>query len=213
MKHPLDLMLVGATGVVGSFVLAAALEDPRFAKVIAPTRRPLPSHDKLLNPVVDFSRLPEDAQWWKVDAVICTLGTTIKAAGSPAAFAAVDRELPIHVARLARQAGAMRFALNSSMGASHRGNFYLRTKAQAENGIRAIGYPYFTIVRPSLIDATRERSRPIELAGIVLMRALGPMLPRCYRAVKPEYIARALIEGVVAELPGERIIESGQLHP
>jgi uncharacterized protein YbjT (DUF2867 family) len=156
MDKPLDLMVVGATGVVGSQVLAAALVDSRFAKVIAPTRRPLPSHDKLLNPVVDFTQLPTDAPWWRVDAVICALGTTIKAAGSQAAFAAVDRELPIRIARLAKQAGATRFALNSALGASQTGNFYLRTKAEAETGIRAIGYPYFTIVRPSLIDARRK---------------------------------------------------------
>ena len=212
MNKPFDLMLVGATGAVGSRVLAAALDDPRFSKVIAPTRRPLPSHDKLLNPVVDFAQLPADAPWWNVDAVICTLGTTIKAAGSETAFAAVDRELPIHVARLARQAGATRYVLNSSLGASHTGNFYLRTKAQAETGIRAIGFPYFTIVRPSLIDAAREQRRPGEFFGIIIARALKPLLPLRYRAVKPDQIARALIDGVLAPTSGERIVESEQLH-
>ena len=218
MDKPLDLMLVGATGVVGSHVLAAALEDSRIAKVIAPTRRPLASNKKLVNPVVNFSRLPAGADWWKVDAVICTLGTTIKTAGSQEAFAAVDRELPILFARRARAAGATRFALNSSLGASYRGNFYLRTnylriKAEAENGIRAIGFPYFTIVRPSLIDAKREQSRPGEFAAIMFARVLKPFIPRRYRAVKPERIARALIEGVLSQTPGERIVESEQLQP
>ncbi len=209
---PRDLMIVGASSMVGGRVLGAALQDPRFAKVVAPTRRPLAAHAKLFNPVVDFSHLPEDASWWKVDAVICTLGTTIKAAGSQAAFAAVDRELPIRVARLARQAGATRFALNSSLGSSHSGNFYLRTKAEAENGIRAIGYPCFTIVRPSLIDAKREQSRPGESLAIVLARLFKLLLPRRYRAVTPDQIARALIDGVLSGIPGERIIESGELH-
>jgi uncharacterized protein YbjT (DUF2867 family) len=212
MENPLDLMVVGATGVVGSEVLAAALADARFATVVAPTRRPLPSHEKLHNPVVDFMRLPADAPWWRVDAVICTLGTTMQAAGSQDAFAAIDRELPILFARQARRAGATRYALNSSMGASHSGNFYLRTKAQAETAIRAIGYPYFTIVRPSLIDAKREQARPLESAGIVIARLLKPFLPLRYRAVKPNRIARALIEGVLAQAPGERIIESDQLQ-
>lgn len=212
MEKPLDLLLLGATGVVGGKVLAAALEDARFARVIAPTRRPLPSHVKLLNPVIDFAQLPADAGWWQADAVICALGTTIKAAGSQTAFAAVDRELPIRIARLARQAGATRFALNSSLGASHTGNFYLRTKAQAETGIRAIGFPYYTIVRPSLIDASREQRRTGEFLGIIVARVFKPLIPRRYRAVKPDQIARALIEGVLAQTPGERIIESQQLH-
>ena len=211
MAKPLDLMLVGATGVVGTQVLALALADSRFAKVVAPTRRPLPANEKLLNPVVDFNALPADAPWWKVDAVICTLGTTIRAAESQAAFAAVDLELPVRIGRFARQAGATHYALNSSMGASHKGNFYLRTKAQAETALRAIGYPFFTIVRPSLIDAKREHARLLESAGIVLMRALGPLIPRRYRVVKPDRIARALIEGALTQTPGENIVESEHL--
>jgi hypothetical protein len=38
------------------------------------------------------------------------------------------------------------------------------------------------------------------------------LLPRRYRAVKAERIARALIEGVLAQEPGERVIESEQLQ-
>jgi uncharacterized protein YbjT (DUF2867 family) len=212
MDKPLDLMVVGATGAVGGRVLAAALDDRRFAKVIAPTRRALPARTKLVNPVVDFSRLDEQAPWWHVDAVICALGTTIKVAGSQHAFAEVDRDLPIRIAWLARHAGATRFALNSSLGASHKGNFYLRTKAEAEDGVRAIGFPFVTIVRPSLIDATREQSRPGERFAIVFARLMKSLLPRRYRAVKPEWIAHALIEGVLSDSPGEHIIESDQLQ-
>lgn len=205
-------MIVGATGAVGRQVLAAALADPRIDEVIAPTRRALSPHAKLLNPVVDFAHLPTDVDWWQVDAVVCALGTTIKAAGSQAAFAAVDRDLPIQVAELARNAGATRYALNSSLGASLTGNFYLRTKAQAEAGVREIGYPVFTIVRPSLIDARREQSRPGEFIGLVVARVLNPLIPSRYRAVKPEAIARALLEGVLSATPGEHVVESEQLQ-
>lgn len=67
-------------------------------------------------------------------------------------------------------------------------------------------------MRPSLIDALRAQSRPGERIGIVIARVLKPLIPRRYRAVKPEWIARALIEGVLAQTPGERIIESEQLQ-
>lgn len=211
-KPRLSLLLVGATGAVGSRVLAAALADPRIWHVVAPTRRPLPEQPGLEAPLVDFAALPRNADWWQVDAVICALGTTIHAAGSQAAFAAVDRDLPIAVARLARAAGATRFALNSSLGASNGGNFYLRTKAEAESGIRGLGYPVYTIVRPSLIDTERAEPRPKERAGLVVARWLAPLIPRRYRAVKAEAIASALLEGVLRDSPGERIVESEELH-
>jgi uncharacterized protein YbjT (DUF2867 family) len=206
------LLLVGATGAVGRQVLALALVDPRIEQVVAPTRRPLPNHANLYNPVIDFTHLPVDAPWWNVDAVICTLGTTIKAAGSQVAFTAVDRDLPIQVAKLARAAGATRFALNSSLGANPAGNFYLRTKAEAEAGIRTINYPVFTIVRPSLIDAVREEVRPGEKIGLIIARTFRPLIPLRYRAVKAERIALALLDGVLRDQSGECIIESEQLQ-
>lgn len=209
--QPLRLLLLGATGAVGREVLAQALADPRVAQVIAPTRRPLAAHDKLLNPVTDFARPDAAAPWWRADAVVCALGTTLKVAGSQPAFAAVDRDLVIDTARLARQAGATRMALNSSLGASAQGNFYLRTKAQAEQGVRALDYPSLAIVRPSLIAAERDTVRPGEAAGLWVSRVLGPLIPRRYRPVAAVHIARALLEAALQGELGERIIESEHL--
>ena len=94
------ILLVGATGLVGQSVLASALADPRVTRLVAPTRRPLAAYPKLTNPLVDFDALPADAPWWSADAVICTLGTTIKKAGSPAAFRRVDYDYPLGAGRV-----------------------------------------------------------------------------------------------------------------
>ena len=160
-----------------------------------PTRRPLPAQARLVNPVVDFRNIDAHAPWWQADAVVCALGTTIKVAGSQQAFAAIDRDLVIATAQWAKQAGATRLALNSSLGASRKGNFYLRTKAEAEDGVRALGYPSLTIVRPSLIDAERDVARPGEVAGLWVARS-RPLVPRRYRPVTAQRIAQALLEGV-----------------
>jgi uncharacterized protein YbjT (DUF2867 family) len=209
---PSKLMLVGATGVVGQEVLRLALADERVDAVVAPTRRPLEPAPRLSNPVVDLVALDGTEPWWDVAGVICTLGTTIRAAGSRPAFAAVDRDLPIHIAQLARRAGAERFALTSSVGASHSGSFYLRTKAEAEEGVQHVGFPSLTIVRPSLLDAERSERRVAERAAILLARALAPLIPRRYRAVDPRAVARALLEGALAGAPGCRVVESEELH-
>lgn len=215
MAKELSLLLVGATGAVGQAVLRQALAEKRITRIVAPARRPLEAgfagNARLLNPVIDFARLPEEAAWWKVDAVVCTLGTTIKVAGSQAAFAAVDRDLPIAFARLAREAGATRYALNSSLGASARGSFYLRTKAEAEQGIIDLGFASTTIVRPSLIDTERNEARPGEQVGLLFAHALRPLIPRRYRAVSPEAIAAALLRGVLEGGQGVKIIESDAL--
>ncbi|MBX3646431.1 MAG: NAD(P)H-binding protein [Rhodocyclaceae bacterium] len=209
---PLRLLLVGATGAVGQAALSLALAEPRIAEVVALTRRPLAPQAKLRNVVADFAGLPEDADCWKVDAVICALGTTMKAAGSEARFAAVDRDLPVLVAQRTRAAGATRFALNSSLGANPSGNFYLRTKAEAEAGIRKLGFPAYTIVRPSLIDVERSEVRPGERIGLLFARAFAPLIPRRYRAVKADAIAQALLTGALRDDAGERLVESEALQ-
>ena len=209
------LLILGATGAVGSEVLRLALRHPQVRQVLAPTRRPLPAHPRLVNPITDFARpeeaLAEGAQAGGVDAVVCALGTTIRLAGSQAAFAAVDRDLPIALGRVALRLGARSLALNSSLGASASGNFYLRTKHQAEEGLRQLGFASYTVVRPSLIDAQRTESRPGERVGLWVSRLLGPLIPRRYRPVAASAIARTLLQAALDAEPGQHTIESEQI--
>lgn len=215
MTHPsLKLLLLGATGAVGQAVWQLARADARFAQVVAPTRRPLPVASlgpHAANPLVDFAALDPAAPWWQADALVCTLGTTRRLAGSDAAFVAVDRDLVLTTASLARSAGVARCAYNSSLGASLQGNLYLRTKAETEQGLAALSFDSLTLVRPSLIDTERAEHRPGERAGIVVSRLLAPLIPRTWRAVTPLQIAQALLDGVAKGDAGQRVVESGAL--
>lgn len=214
---PTRLLLLGATGAVGGHVLRLALAHPQVGRVLAPTRRPLEAwagHPKLVNPVTDFAHPAEalaDPAVDGLDAVVCALGTTIGQAGSQAAFAAVDRDLPVALAREALRLGATSLALNSSLGASPQGNFYLRTKFEAEQALRGLGFASYTVVRPSLIDAQRTPSRPGEQAGLWLARWLGPLVPRRYRPVAAEAIAQTLLQAALAAEPGEHTVESERI--
>ncbi len=205
------LLLLGASGAVGSQVLALASADERVAQIVAPSRRALGAAPKLMNPVMDFAQDELDADWLNVDSVVCALGTTLREAGSQAAFAFVDRDLPVRFAKLAHQHGAKSFALNSSLGASPKANFYLKTKAQAEAAIAALGFESYTVVRPSLIDAVREKRRPGEVIGLAVARVFQPLIPARYRPVSAKKIAQALLDAALQGKPGHRVIESDAL--
>jgi len=206
------LLVAGATGLVGGFVVSLALKNPSVVKVVAPTRRALPPHPKLENPLVDFNALPAHARWWQVDAVICALGTTQRLAGSKEAFRRVDVEYPLAVARHAHAAGAGVFALNSALGANASArSFYLRTKGEAEDAIRAVGFASLTIVRPGLIGGKREQFRLGERVAEVVLAILGPLVPRRYRTVPAERIAQALLNAALAAHPGRHVLESEAL--
>ena len=175
-------------------------------------RRALPGHAKLLAPVVDFEDLPADAAWWAVDAVICTLGTTMRTAGSREAFRRVDHDYPLAVARLARQHGASTFVLNSALGADVSSRFfYNRVKGEVERDLAGIGFRSLIFVRPGLIGGDREELRPAERVASVVLKLLGPALPRHWRINPAERIAAAMVETAVAGKPGTHIVASREL--
>lgn len=207
-----SILIAGATGLVGGHALSQALADDRIERVIAPTRRPLPPHPKLTNPVMDFSALHADAEWWTADGVICSLGTTRAAAGSAQAFRAVDLDLQLAVARYARAHGAKRFALTSSMGADPASRFlYLRTKGELEVAVGALGYPSLTIVRPGAILGNRPTPPVGERVVGALLRAVGPILPKRYRGNPAADIARVLVGAALNGPQGARVIDGGQI--
>ncbi len=211
--NPQRLLLVGATGLVGGHVLRQALADPAVEQVVALTRRPLPPHAKLLNPLVDFDRLPEQDEWWRVDAVVCTLGTTLRAAGSQAAFYRVDHDYPLEVGYLARRQGARALAFNSALGANASSRlFYSRTKGETERDLQAIGYPSLTLVRPGLIGGRRQERRPAEQLAVGVAQCVRPLLPRRYRVVPAERIAHHLLRAALAAEPGVHVLPSEVLN-
>ncbi len=206
------VLLAGASGMVGREVLRQALTDPRVGEIVAPSRRPLPTDPKLIAPLVDFDALPADAAWWKVDAVICTLGTTIRDAGSQAAFRRVDHDYPLAVARHALAHGASTFVLTSASGANAGSRiFYSRTKGELEQTLCALDYRSLGLVRPGLLGGERDRRRPLEHASMKLLGAIGPLLPRRYRVVPAERVAATLLRMALEPEPGVRIVESEEV--
>ncbi|HET8849668.1 MAG TPA: NAD(P)H-binding protein [Marinobacter sp.] len=207
----MKLMILGATGAVGSQVLNQAHNDARFETIVAPTRRPLANPGRAQNPVTSFDLPLPQADWWAVDAVICCLGTTLKQAGSQQAFYRVDHDLVIACAEQARAAGASVFVLNSSLGANEKSrSFYLQTKGEVESAVARMGFERVVLARPSLIDAERPESRPAEKLGLMAGRLLAPVIPKRYRPVRAEVIAAALLRDVTGE-PGVIVLESEQM--
>lgn len=206
------VLVAGATGLVGREVLRLALADKQVERVVAPTRRALPAHERLENPVVDYPALHGGEPWWRVDAVVCALGSTIKKAGSRESFRQVDHGYPLQVALHALENGARSYALNSSVGADAGSrNFYLRTKGELERDLDLLGYCSITIVRPSVIWGERQEARLGESLAIFALTALRPVVPRRYRVVPAARIAKALLDGAMAGIPGKRVLESEEI--
>jgi uncharacterized protein YbjT (DUF2867 family) len=210
----MKLLLLGATGLVGSSVLAQALSDPTLSLVIAPTRKSLAPRDKLVNPVgLDLEELVPALLSHRPAAVICALGTTQAKAGSKEAFRHVDYELPVAIGTAAQRAGVDTFVIVTAMGASeHSPSFYYRTKGEVERDLRQIGFRSLTICRPSLIGGTRREPRSAEAAALTVLRVLAPLLPKKLHVNPAEVIAAELLNAASAARPGCRWILAEALN-
>jgi uncharacterized protein YbjT (DUF2867 family) len=205
------VLMAGATGLVGRLALARLLDRPEVEHVVAVGRRPPAlTHARLEAKTVDFARL-DAVPPVHAGAALCALGTTIKVAGSQAAFRAVDHDAVLACARWARAGGAPTFALVSSVGAaSGAGNFYLRVKGEAEEAVAAVGFPRLVVLRPSLLLGDRAERRLAEAAAQVVTPALNPLLLgplRRYRAVDADRVAAALVAAALDRTPGREVWE------
>ena len=210
------VMVAGATGLVGRAVLAALLADKRYRAIHTLGRRAAhPPHGRLTHhAVADFTRLPPLPA---VNDVFIALGTTIKVAGSRAAFSAVDHDAVLAIANAAHKAGATRLAVVSAMGADPASRvFYSRVKGETEAALQAIGYATLVIARPSMLAGDRgalaQPPRLGERVGLALMGVLKPMIPRNYQAVQAADVARAMVRAMAADRIGDHILLSGQMQ-
>ena len=200
------LLLLGATGLVGSSTLKLALANPEISEVVAITRRPLPPQNKLSNPVSEqIEELAKTPGVLVVDAVVCALGTTAAKAGTKEALRHVDYDLPLFFAKECHAAGVETFALVSAIGASTTSMFfYARTKGELERDIQQIGFRSLTICRPSIIAGPRTDVRNAERAALSVSRLLAPALPKKFHVNPAPVIAASLLNSVLAARPGSQ---------
>jgi len=207
-------LVVGGTGLVGSCVVDALLADATWARVTALARRPLErAGSRFESRVVDFAHL-EELSLPATDDVFCCLGTTIRVAGSPAAFRRVDHDYPLAVANAALAAGAQQFLFISAMGADPRATvFYSRVKGELERDAATLPFRAVIALRPSLLAGARAEYRPGERLALAVLQPLRRIVPRNYRPIAALAVARAMVDYAKRDLRGFQVLESGALLP
>ena len=204
------VLLLGASGLVGSELLRLLRLDARVTSIIAPTRKPLPAMNKLNNPQgQNIGELLKTLQE-PVDLVFCCLGTTRQQAGSQSAFRQVDYRLVLATGETGLRLGARHFLLVSAIGANPNSwLFYNRTKGEAERDLQAQGWPQLTFARPSMLGGKRAKPRLME----TLSAPLFALLPDKWRLIKAKDVAQAMLDQAFAPpQDGVTILTSAQMQ-
>jgi len=148
-------LIFGATGAVGGELLKLCLEGDRYSRVTVIARRATTlEHEKLQWIEAEFDALSslEPVSGMGEGDAYCCLGTTIKAAGSEAAFRRVDHDFVLNSARFAKRCGARQFSMVSALGANPEArSLYNRTKGEVDAAVIAEGFPSPLTFCPSLL--------------------------------------------------------------
>jgi uncharacterized protein YbjT (DUF2867 family) len=208
------VLLAGASGLVGREILRGLLADPGVARVHALVRRPAAeSAPKLQSHVVDFAAVPALPP---ADECYIALGTTIKVAGSQAAFRAVDYDAVVNTAQAAKAAGATKLGVVSAMGSDPRSSiFYSRVKGEMEEALAGLGFRTLVIARPSMLAGDRTAvGQPVrggEELALKISKSFGWLIPANYRSIDAARVANALLRNVPSAT-GKRVMLSGELQ-
>ena len=211
-------LLAGATGLIGRSLLRLLETSEQYTRVHVLVRRAvtgIEAHPKVNFHSVDFSHLAQPFP--KVDDVYIALGTTIKVAGSEAAFRQVDFDFVLNTARAARAAGARRLAVVSALGADATSRvFYNRVKGEMQGALAGLGYESVVIAQPSLLMGDRAAlGQPVRSGEVWATRLFTPvmwMVPKGVRPIQASAVASAMLAALLAAKPGLRFLSSAQMQ-
>ena len=153
--------------------------------------------------VADFADLPAMPS---ARVAVCTLGTTIRAAGSQDAFRAIDFDAVIAFATAAKTAGVEHFLTVTAVGANANSSvFYSRVKGEVERELSSMRFQRLDIVQPGLLLGNRTESRPVEtllkwMAPGTDLLMQGPW--RRYRSIAAHTVAESLLVLTTHSAPG-----------
>jgi len=189
--------LVGATGLIGSYLLEQLLNDTYFDTVRILIRRPIDiTHPKLEKKIVDFN----DSDSLLValsnsDVLFCSIGSTMKKVkGDKEAYRKIDFDIPVKLARFCKMTGCEKFILVSSAGANSKSsNFYQRLKGETDEAVKGSGLKTIHILRPSLLLGERKEFRLGENIGKAVMTSLSFLIPEKYKAIQGKDVAKVML--------------------
>ena len=217
-------LISGTSGLIGMQLLHQLLRNPAYSYVISVGRRSLAlKHEKLLQIDGDLPKLTTWAWEDKINAqslggayhtlvlalqekkvtvhAFCSLGTTIKQVGSKDKFYAVDHDLVLEFASWSKKLGASKFFYVSAMGANPQSSiFYNQVKGKTEEDLKAIGFPYLGLFRPSLLLGARHEFRFGEQVATFFMMPLSWLkLGKNIRPIRDHVVAKSLVNVALSD--------------
>ncbi len=207
---PKIVLVIGATGLVGSQLVKLLDQDPQITEIRCLVRKPATiSLNKTTFNVVDFMNLDRAHHLFdNVNHIFCCIGTTMKDAQSKQQFYFVDYQIPQKVAEIGKEKGISAYSLVSSVGAHSKSlSFYLKTKGSLEDQLQKLGFKQLIIYRPSFLLGQRHKPRLTEKWMLMLFRLFFWLIPKRLKPTDSENLATLMVDHFNTPHDGTQIYE------
>ncbi len=167
-----SLLVIGATGLVGSHFLNIAADSTSVSKIVTLSRRAPKLNENIANKDVLKPIIESKTDLWpeiiktKLDipeksTIFSGFGTTRKAAGSAENFVKIDRGVNVEAFKAAKESGKFDTAIIvSALGASKDSSFlYMSTKGKIEEELKALKFKRTIILRPGILLGKRDKAK------------------------------------------------------
>lgn len=212
MTQPLSVVMLGASGAVGSHVVSTLLKMPQLTRLTLLGRRELPitvgvSKAVIKQHVVNIESPDTYVEFVAGhDAAVCTLGVGQPSQMTKAEFVHIDKDLVIAFATICKQNGVRHFELLGAVGADPESRaFYLRIKGELEAALEALKFERLSLFQPSMILTPTNRYGVQQALTLAFWPLLSPMLLGTlhkYRGVRVETLGAAMAKNLITQGSG-----------
>ncbi len=205
-------IILGATGLTGSILLQRLLDDDSISTIKLFSR----SSSNVKNPkveehLVDMFELESQTEHFTGDLVFCCIGTTKSKTPDKETYKKIDYGIPITAAKLAKQNSIPKFIVISALGSNPESSvFYNKVKGEMERDVLQQNISETYILQPSLIGGDRSENRTGESIAQFFAKVFGFLIPKKYKMIEPETIAKAM-ENLMNKTYSEQRITSEKI--
>jgi uncharacterized protein YbjT (DUF2867 family) len=207
-----NVLLIGASGLIGSELVHLLQRDDKIKSVKVFVRKTLAIKDQKLREIlVDFEDLEDFKHEFQGDALFCCIGTTRKKTPDLAAYKAIDYGIVLAAATLAKKNQVPQVHLVSAIGANISSKiFYNRLKGEIEKDVLKLDFPTIVIYQPAMLIGKRSESRPAEFIAQKLMPFFDVFLlgkTRKYHSIKAKKVAESMLDNLHKPKEGATVLE------
>ncbi|KAI6659788.1 Oxidoreductase HTATIP2-like [Oopsacas minuta] len=208
----INVVVIGATGVTGRYVVAELLlcHEITSVRVVARRKYDVPreyvnsvilsnaiQEGKLVEHIVDLEAVSDGELrgiFEGAHTFYNCLGSTRSKAGSKERFIQIDTDIPVRFARVAKEMGVKHMSLLTSSGSDAKSSFfYLKMKGLLENTFRDISFPILSIFRPGLLGRKEQMKFGEKLFSLI------------WPAIQTDDVARGIVQESLNVITGSSL--------